>query len=566
MVIKNRCTKNNSQRMDYEIKPDLILFTQNKMLPILKSVPSKMSIWNYSVPTIKPRIIQLSKHENKSVLTFLQEPLFVFRNKDEKEQKVYQLTYDKSKIQKQKYPTHNKSESLKTSIRGTLKKFHKSRRLVQKKTGKYLPFPNTITVLNNEYPLHEKISNFNKEPSSSILKSSNSIQQKQQVRDQLYAKVPVSTEKQILLYKQKNALYNANGFQTITQNNFEEKRQKSVNYLDPITSNFGHIQNKDLTKTTALTFLKMRIANSKDSSIIPINESIFCDLIAPKIYTKNSTTQKNGNIKDNIHISYSEQIVKLVNYENKTLGICHPTIYNLNSSIEEKDIKRSVSAIQYGRPTQCIFDIKNNTSNSHIPQNKYNNQKNRPRFKVQYSSEDTDYTSMPENSTCIIKKCELKDNKQYIESGYDCRIKYSWQVIGTGSQTSKVLLYNFLEENKNQIYNNANQSSMYKCDVKYSWQIIGTGTQVALQNNNDTDYWTGIVFKPNIHQDGKVIVGGKEKKIDDDVRLYKVQPNGKKLLILNNQYTQTLTEKGTQSDFTDCKIKYSWQNLIWQHL
>lgn len=88
MVTKNRCSRNNLQRVNYEIKADLMLIAQNRMLPNLKSVPPEISIRKAQNFKAKQRIIHFSKQKNKSVLSFLQEPLCIFRSNDKKRPKV----------------------------------------------------------------------------------------------------------------------------------------------------------------------------------------------------------------------------------------------------------------------------------------------------------------------------------------------------------------------------------------------------------------------------------------------------------------------------------------------
>lgn len=139
-----------------------------------------------------------------------------------------------------------------------------------------------------------------------------------------------------------------------------------------------------------------------------------------------------------------------------------------------------------------------------------------------------------------------------------CRIKYSWQVIGMGTQTSYTLLQDLL--------NNMEDKSAYKMCIKYSWQIIGISTQVSLHDYNDSDYWSGILLTPSKNYNEAKI----NNNATDHAKLhdYTKYPKGKlkKYLILNNQQTQTFAEKEIQADPCDCYAKYSWQDLIKQYL
>lgn len=87
MVKNNRNDKNDFTKVGYKIKPDIILFTHNKMLPTLKFLPQKMFPKVCSFPNVKP-IIQLSKHKNRPTLSFLQSPSHDFQNKNQHQWKV----------------------------------------------------------------------------------------------------------------------------------------------------------------------------------------------------------------------------------------------------------------------------------------------------------------------------------------------------------------------------------------------------------------------------------------------------------------------------------------------
>lgn len=141
---------------------------------------------------------------------------------------------------------------------------------------------------------------------------------------------------------------------------------------------------------------------------------------------------------------------------------------------------------------------------------------------------------------------------------YACGIKYSWQVIGMGTQTSYTLLQDLL--------NNMEDKSAYKMCIKYSWQIIGISTQASLHDYNDSDYWSGMLLTPSKNYNEAEI----DNNATDRAKLhdYTKYPKGrlKKYLILNNQQTQTFAEKEIQADPSDCYAKYSWQDLIKQYL
>lgn len=158
---------------------------------------------------------------------------------------------------------------------------------------------------------------------------------------------------------------------------------------------------------------------------------------------------------------------------------------------------------------------------------------------------------------------EIKITERNGRSPYDCKIKYSWQVIGTSTQTS----YTLLQELLNNVSMEDNKSAYKMCSIKYSWQIIGISTQASLHEYNDPNYWSGMLLTPSKNcNENEVEVGNDETdvKLQDYAKYSKKRL--KKYLILNNQQTQTFAEKEVQADPNDCYAKYSWHNLIKQYL
>ncbi|XP_015184868.1 PREDICTED: uncharacterized protein LOC107070844 [Polistes dominula] len=454
----------------------------------------------------------------------------------------------------------------KNYISSSTKQSYKSRRLTDKNQIKSLTFPNTINSSDSsKYYSPKKVINYYKESfPNSTLELYTDKQQNKEAHKKSSDKAQSSAKKNTLLNKNKNILHKSKMSLPMTSNICcqQEKERTNRNYMKSVISNLNHIENKNLPKTAELMFLEMKTNNNKKDLLIPpMYQSFLCNLITPDLRTNDN--RKEDKVKNRLYNSYSEHMMKIVNYENETqlLQMYYPKVCNLCCSIEEKKgIKRSMSVIQYNRSTQYISDIKTSHSDLHIRQNKFSNNVKNNSYKVRYSLENINRTCIPEKNACLIGACKVEENKRYMKADYDCKIKYSWQIIGTSSQTSKVLLDNILEENQRQFSNN-------KCEVKYSWQIIGTGTQVALENNNDADYWNGVIFSPNIHRyENTVVIDENNKNTYNYNGLCEKQACRKKCLILNNQYTQTLAEKNIQTDVIDSKAKYSWENLILQHL
>ncbi|XP_076478814.1 uncharacterized protein LOC117165091 [Bombus vancouverensis nearcticus] len=148
----------------------------------------------------------------------------------------------------------------------------------------------------------------------------------------------------------------------------------------------------------------------------------------------------------------------------------------------------------------------------------------------------------------------LRNNRsQYQDStnshyGHMCKIKYSWQVIGTSSQTSQTLLDNLVKES-----NLLDDESVYKCSVKYSWQIIGIATQTSQRDFTVSECRSAISF---LSARTNTICHPIKEMICDSPPTATVWRKGKRFIILNNQYTQTFTHKECQTVFTELYKKY----------
>ena len=205
-----------------------------------------------------------------------------------------------------------------------------------------------------------------------------------------------------------------------------------------------------------------------------------------------------------------------------------------NSVIKEKDNSR-------------IFTLNRRNLSSSINESnktsiKFKDNKNKLDCQIKYSWQDIKNWMSPQEKEII--KLENKH--------YDCKKTYSWQILGTSTQTSEQLLQN-IDEN----YDN----EKYQCKVKYSWQIVGKSTQASINDyenysNVNEDYWRGVILSPRKNHH-------KRNEIEAPKEFSKP---GNKILILYCQGTQTLSDKKTQTDLTDCRVTYSWENLINQHL
>ncbi|XP_076756838.1 uncharacterized protein LOC143426959 [Xylocopa sonorina] len=142
------------------------------------------------------------------------------------------------------------------------------------------------------------------------------------------------------------------------------------------------------------------------------------------------------------------------------------------------------------------------------------------------------------------------------EHCYPCGIKYSWQVIGTSSQTSRTLLESLIKEKS--IHDD---ESRFDCSVKYSWQIIGIATQTSRRDLAAMGCHSAISFlsaKPNTTPRRDV------KETANEAPIATVWRKGKRYIVLHNQSTQTFAHKDSQTvfmefykDYHDCTSKAS---------
>lgn len=125
-----------------------------------------------------------------------------------------------------------------------------------------------------------------------------------------------------------------------------------------------------------------------------------------------------------------------------------------------------------------------------------------------------------------------------------CRIKYSWQVIGTSSQTSQTLLNNLVNENKY-----FDDDSDYNCSIKYSWQIIGIATQTSRKDFTASECHTPISFLPTNKKVTRHTI--KNTICDLPSGTTTIWRKGRRFIVLNNQCTQTFAHKECQTVFTE---------------
>ncbi|KOC68774.1 hypothetical protein WH47_06566 [Habropoda laboriosa] len=138
------------------------------------------------------------------------------------------------------------------------------------------------------------------------------------------------------------------------------------------------------------------------------------------------------------------------------------------------------------------------------------------------------------------------NGKEKMEHYHPCRMKYSWQVVGTSSQTSQTLLENLAKEKEGVV---EDDETMCNCTVKYSWQIIGITTQTCAKDFTVKECRSAVSFLSARIEDR----GGDAAA----ARTGTVWRNGKRFIVLNNQCSQTFAHKENQTVFTEL---YELQN------
>lgn len=130
-----------------------------------------------------------------------------------------------------------------------------------------------------------------------------------------------------------------------------------------------------------------------------------------------------------------------------------------------------------------------------------------------------------------------------VNNEYPCRIKYSWQVLGRSSQTSRTLLESLAKEN-------VEEESVYDCSIKYSWQIIGIATQTSKRDFSVSECRSIVsILSPKLNPIRHDV------KETSNALPATIWRNGKKFFVLNNQCTQTSAHKESQTNCIEIHVK-----------
>lgn len=491
-----------------------------------------------------------------------------------------------------------------------LERFYQLRQLLQKKEAPALPFPNPVVTTEASSLISGKnvLSIKNSSPPSPVILTNDSLKVTKSTKQRLT--IRSSTEflndrpfalniarSRASYYNKTDIIklddFNASSTPRIIKSMISckgskscslDKSVKSNNGSEPplyITSNSREKDARDAIKRLKSS-RKFSATYSSPKEPLPLSAMISVSTLSNS-HTNNLTTksQKSSlhtedetdiDTTNSLYLADNESEIKVLDY-NSILSITKDNSHSrvdIKYSSEEKLLKQCTTI----HSARYLMMDTNKTLNT--PKNTSSNSEN-PECKIKYSWQDVTSWVPPSQKNKITCNTEEnnKNHRQSDKMNLSCKIKYSWQIVGTSTQTSQTLIQTLLSENDcnfgvyNEVmpYDLKKNEQKVRCSIKYSWEIIGISTQTSLVKDDfDKDYWKGTIITPSEQYHERKInfwQDNAEERIKSygSNGLYKI-----KYIILNNEATQTFTEKENQTDLTDCRATYSWQNLIRKHL
>ncbi|XP_070163260.1 putative leucine-rich repeat-containing protein DDB_G0290503 [Polyergus mexicanus] len=528
ILITGRYIKVANPQRKRMITPDVILHTRDVMIPVIKSVPFKQS-FNIPLSENKHQILLAQDYRNNPALLFSETPSHTLYNPMENLLEVKRLNYWKLRNQSTKYTISEKTNSQNIKKKNISQNSCPSRTLSCKKKSNTLHFPNTM-----QFQPTKKDENLHKTSSKSI-KLSRKCDLSQIRENQLRYK-----DKSVVMPKMEIPINNISNIKISKPSIISLQSQSFHDFTGTVsTVSLSSVPSFKLeNKKTFANIENRRLVSRLESNYLQPNNS---EYELNVLHYENDNSLENNlshfspsHLKSNINWSSTDNIGSI-----KMQDIIEiPANKKRNRIMEYATEKRHKCPYD---PYDTIRNIKYSwATDSWMP-----------------SSQKKEYN----------KEREIKNMEWYGRKPYNCKIKYSWQAIGTSTQTS----YSLLQDLLNDTDTKSNMSTYKICNIKYSWQIIGTSTQASLCtiNCNEQDYWNGMSLTPNKNYNGNnVQIDNNETgytKLQDHSAKYS-EKRLKRYLILNNQQTQTFAEKEVQADTNDYYAKYSWHNLIKQYL
>ncbi|KOX69493.1 hypothetical protein WN51_06577 [Melipona quadrifasciata] len=329
----------------------------------------------------------------------------------------------------------------------------------------------------------------------------------------------------------------------IRSNNWKKKdkinEKETIDSINRISANLPKTYYND-TKLSANEKIQISEKNILNNSIMFNNTSNIS--IALRSAAITASRQKEKDEKQSILDPYRGSILNDIDIR----GIISNDVINYDEELKYP-IKR-IESKPFNQVQCTMFDF--STSDKFSETNR-NNTIETTHSKIlatrnfhNHSLENINYSIL---SFLTKNQPQYQDCANLQKNNHVCRIKYSWQVIGTGSQTSKTLLNSLVEEN-----NLSDGESVYNCSVKYSWQIIGIATQTSQRDFTISEYQSAMSF---LSARTNIIRRFAKETLCDSLPVT-VWRKGKRFIVLNNQYTQTFTHKECQTIFTELYKKH----------
>ncbi|XP_011140601.1 uncharacterized protein LOC105183880 [Harpegnathos saltator] len=497
------------------IVPDVRLHTQNVLIPVVEPGPVKQS-FNICLTENRPLILRAQKYKNSPALLFSETPSHTLYSRLESLFEVKRVKQQRLKNQSTKYTISGKTDSSSIKKANVLQNPNPTRQFYKKKNAALSFLDSTLGQLEplaSDEGLHKASSRsiqLSRKCNMSQLKGGHAEDE-----DKLAVVPKIETPISIVMMKPQIVSMPSDTFYDITD---------TVSTVSTSSGSSFKVGSKRMFTN---------IGNRKERPVSTV-------------------------ASHHLHPTNSEYEINVLHYENDILSSENKSPQFATSLLNSADTNwRPVEDTSSAR----MQDNAESLNDEQGVSSSYRKQEADRDIRDAKCSWEALDRWMPSPSWRRDNLRGLRYLDMYHGKPYDCCIKYSWQVIGTSTQTSYSLLQNLVSDSNAE---DREDSPYGMCSVKYSWQIIGTSTQATLHDCNDPDYWKGMLLAPNKMYKSSSQV---DKERDDKPRDHARCP-GRKLkrcLILNNQQTQTFAEKNIQADVNDYYYaKYSWHNLIKQ--
>ncbi|XP_050448748.1 uncharacterized protein LOC126850110 isoform X1 [Cataglyphis hispanica] len=425
--------------------------------------------FNISLPESKLQILLAQDYRNNPALLFSETPSHTLYNPLENLLEVEKPNYWKLRNQSTKYTTYRKTNSENIKKKSILQNSCPLKKLFCKKKNNMLHFPNTMLV---QFQLSKK-KNLHKTSSKSI-KLSRKYNLSQIRENQLRYE-----DKSVVLPKMEASISNI-------------KISKSS--VISLQSQSFHDFTDTVSTVSILSLPSFKLENKKTYANIE-NRKLVSRFVSNHLQSNNSEHEinvlhyGNDNLVENDLSHFSQSYLKS------------------NTNWSSTDNINSINSIKMQDPYKIMRNIKYSwkTDNGMPPsqRKKYNN------------------------------KHEIKNMEWYDRKPYNCKIKYSWQVIGTSTQTSCGLLQDLLDDTDTRDNMSAYKMYMEQILEELTKQSLSDKSEIEQVDNHD-ELLDRYIIKPLIPNPSKnsVIFNNGNEKTKKEELLMRLTCTLKKL----NQY------------------------------